>query len=43
MKGMLYRRHGYLNVVNYSNEDWGGSLDDRHSTSGYCTLVGGIL
>lgn len=21
MKGILYRRHGYLNVVNYSNED----------------------
>ncbi|XP_073104417.1 uncharacterized protein [Elaeis guineensis] len=30
-------------VEGFTNADWAGSLDDRRSTSGYCTYVGGNL
>lgn len=30
----------YLNIVCYVDADWGGDLDDRHSTSGGVVLVG---
>jgi hypothetical protein len=34
--GLLYRKHSSaLPCVRYSDADWGGSLDDRKSTSGY--------
>ncbi|XP_019056176.1 PREDICTED: uncharacterized protein LOC109115946 [Nelumbo nucifera] len=42
-KGILYSNHGHLKVEAYSNADWAGSIDDRRSTSGYCTLVGGNI
>jgi hypothetical protein len=42
-KGVLYEPHGHLDVQGYSDCDWAGSLDDRRSTSGYCTFVGGNL
>ena len=27
----------------YTNADYAGSVDDRRSTSGYCTFLGGNL
>jgi hypothetical protein len=42
-KGLLYTQHGNLQVECYTDADWAGSLDDRRSTSGYCTFVGGNL
>lgn len=34
--GLLYHKHSTaLSCVGYSDADWGGSLDDRKSTSGY--------
>jgi hypothetical protein len=42
-KGLLYTPHGNLKVECYTDADWAGSVDDRRSTSGYCTFVGGNL
>lgn len=42
-RGLLYASHGNLQVECYTDADWAGSLDDRRSTSGYCTFVGGNL
>ena len=42
-RGLLYSCHGNLRVECYTDADWVGSLDDRRSTSGYCTFVGGNL
>jgi len=33
---------GNTQTIGYSNIDWVGSPSDRHSTSGYCVLVGVI-
>jgi hypothetical protein len=42
-KGLLYKSNGSLQVDCYTDADWAGSLDDRRSTSGYCTFLGGNL
>ena len=42
-RGLLYRPHGNLKVECYIDADWAGSLEDRKSTSGYCSFVGGNL
>ncbi|XP_016168707.1 uncharacterized protein LOC107611274 [Arachis ipaensis] len=42
-KGLLYKKHGHLQVEAYTNADWAGNVMDRSSTSGYCTFVGGNL
>jgi hypothetical protein len=42
-RGLLYKSNGSLRVECYTDADWAGSLDDRRSTSGYCTFVGGNL
>jgi hypothetical protein len=42
-RGLLYKSNGNLQVECYTDADWAGSLDDRRSTSGYCTFVGGNL
>lgn len=42
-RGLLYKSSGNLQVECYTDADWAGSLDDRRSTSGYCTFVGGNL
>ncbi|KAL0423991.1 UNVERIFIED_CONTAM: Retrovirus-related Pol polyprotein from transposon RE2 [Sesamum radiatum] len=42
-KGLLFKRHGHVKIEAYSDADYVGSKDDRKSTSGYCTYVGGNL
>ncbi|XP_024310449.1 uncharacterized protein LOC106866887 isoform X2 [Brachypodium distachyon] len=42
-KGLLYTCHGNLQIECYTDADWAGSVDDRRSTSGYCTFIGGNL
>ena len=41
---LVYRRVDNLEVVGYSDSDFGGCFDDRKSTSGYIfMLVGGAI
>ncbi|KAK4402930.1 Retrovirus-related Pol polyprotein from transposon RE2 [Sesamum angolense] len=42
-KGILFKRHGHVKIEAYSDADYAGPKDDRKSTSGYCTYVGGKL
>ena len=42
-KGLLFSKHGHLSIDGYTDADWAGSADDRRSTSGYFTYVGGNL
>nr|CAD1840715.1 unnamed protein product [Ananas comosus var. bracteatus] len=42
-KGILFSNHGHLKVEGYTDADWAGSADNRRSTSGYLTFVGGNL
>ncbi|KAL0423678.1 UNVERIFIED_CONTAM: Retrovirus-related Pol polyprotein from transposon RE1 [Sesamum radiatum] len=42
-RGLLFKRHGHVKIEAYSDADYAGSKDDRKSTSGYCTYVGGNL
>nr|XP_016476212.1 PREDICTED: uncharacterized mitochondrial protein AtMg00810-like [Nicotiana tabacum] len=42
-KGLLFSKHDHLQIEAFTDADWAGSLDERRSTSGYCTLVGGNL
>lgn len=42
-KGILFSNNGHLRVEGYTDVDWAGSADDRTSTSGYFTFVGGNL
>ncbi|KAK4391658.1 Retrovirus-related Pol polyprotein from transposon RE2 [Sesamum angolense] len=42
-KGLLFKRHGHVKIEAYSDADYAGAKDDRKSTSGYCTYVGGNL
>ena len=39
-KGILFKKHGHLQVDVYTDTDWAGSTTDRRSTSGYCSFVG---
>ena len=39
--GLLYCRSDSTGCVGFSDVDWGGSLDDRKSTSGYMFQIGG--
>ena len=39
----MYKSSGNLQIECYTDADWAGSLDDRRSTSGYCTFVGGNI
>ena len=41
--GVLFRKHGHLEIKAYIDADWAGNPVDRRSTSGYFTLVGGNL
>ena len=42
-RGLLFKRHSTLNLEVYTDTDYTGSIVDRHSTSGYCTFLGGNL
>ncbi|KAL0303604.1 UNVERIFIED_CONTAM: Retrovirus-related Pol polyprotein from transposon RE2 [Sesamum radiatum] len=42
-KGLLFKRHGHVEIEVCSHADYAGSKDDRKSTFGYCTYVGGNL
>lgn len=42
-KGVLLRKQGELTLEAYTDVDYAGSMVDRRSTSGYCTLLGGNL
>ncbi|KAL5537662.1 hypothetical protein UlMin_045498 [Ulmus minor] len=42
-KGLLFTKHNHLKVEGYIDADWAGSADNRRSTSGYFTFVGGNL
>ena len=38
--GVKFQKILYMKLFGYSNSDWGGSLDDMESTSGYCFSLG---
>ena len=42
-KGILFTKGDSLDVKGYIDVDWAGSIEDRCSTSGYFTFVGGNL
>ena len=43
-KGILFSKNeDYQSVDAYTDADWAGAIDDRRSTSGYFTFVGGNL
>lgn len=42
-KGLMFEKHGHLEIEVFTDADWAGSTMDRRSTSGYCTFVGGNL
>jgi hypothetical protein len=42
-KCVLLSKNGHTRIEVYTDADWAGCLDDRKSTSGYCSFVGGNL
>mgnify|MGYP004622524293 FL=1 len=43
-KGIMFtKKEDWQNVSVYTDADWAGAIDDRRSTSGYFTFVGGNL
>ncbi|WVZ21045.1 hypothetical protein V8G54_008367 [Vigna mungo] len=43
-RGILFTKHTNYQEINvYTDADWVGAIDDRRSTSGYFTFVGGNL
>ncbi|KAA3477939.1 putative ribose-5-phosphate isomerase 4, chloroplastic isoform X3 [Gossypium australe] len=42
-KAVHFSKHGHLQIEAFTDADWTSSLDDRRSTSRYCSLVGGNL
>jgi hypothetical protein len=42
-KGLMFSKHNHLEVSGYTDADWAGCINDRKSTSGYFTFVGGNL
>ena len=41
--GLTFKKTGKLDIAIYTDSDYGGSLVDRRSTTGYCTVFGGNL
>ena len=42
-RGILFKKNDHLDLLAYTDVDWARDRDDRRSTSGYFTLVGGNL
>ncbi|XP_025013471.2 sterol 3-beta-glucosyltransferase UGT80A2 isoform X3 [Ricinus communis] len=42
-KGIMFSKHGHLDIMGYTDSDFAGSNLDRKSTSGYVSFVGGNL
>jgi len=42
-KGILFTKGENLNIERFTNVNWVGSIEDRRSTSGYFTFMGGNL
>ncbi|KAK8921057.1 hypothetical protein KSP39_PZI020242 [Platanthera zijinensis] len=42
-RGVLFKNGKSLEVEVFTDADWAGNQDDRKSTTGYCTFVGGNL
>ncbi|XP_059599016.1 uncharacterized protein LOC132255176 [Vitis vinifera] len=42
-KGILFTKRDSLDIKGYTDADWARSIQDRRSTSGYFTFVGGNL
>ncbi|XP_062075663.1 uncharacterized mitochondrial protein AtMg00810-like [Humulus lupulus] len=42
-KGLLFRKNGERGIKAFTDANWAGSIEDRRSTSGYCTNVWGNL
>ncbi|XP_042035399.1 secreted RxLR effector protein 161-like [Salvia splendens] len=41
--GILFENHGHLEIHGFTDDDWAGNPNDRKSTVGYLTFVGGNL
>uniref|UniRef100_F6I6R9 Protein kinase domain-containing protein n=1 Tax=Vitis vinifera TaxID=29760 RepID=F6I6R9_VITVI len=42
-KGLHFGKHDQFKIEAFTDADWAGSIEDRRSTSGYCTFVFGNL
>lgn len=42
-RGIVFRKNGHLNVEAFTDADWTDNPNDRQSTGGYLTQVGGNL
>lgn len=42
-RGIIFRKHGHLDIRAFTDADWAGNPNDRRSTAGYFTMVGGNL
>jgi len=42
-KGLMFKNRGHIQVEAYTDANWTCNINDRRSTSGYCTFVGGNL
>ena len=41
--GVLFSKNGHLEIHGYTDADWAGNPNDRKSTAGYLTFIGGNL
>ena len=42
-RGVMFSKHDFLEVCNFTDADWAGSIIDKRSSSGYFTFVGGNM
>lgn len=40
-QGLVFKKNSHLNIEEYLNVDWDGSLIDIRSITGFCTSIGG--